>query len=493
MSLMPSAMGWSRAGEAHAVGADAVLHPGGDAALGPDGVGHQQQHEGEHAADLEEMDQHDAHTPPPVHSSSGARVEGEAQLADLVVGAALEGGQVGDQGGEDRSGAVPGGATQAFEQAAQDFEVGAGVAGGRQRGAQALQAAVGVDQAALLLVGRGPGKQHVGAGGDGGGQDVERDQGGRGGERGLVEVVGRGVVAHHQQPAQAAGAQAGGDGAEGGAGRLGGDAGEARAAGIGIAVGQHEEPVGRAAPRQAVVHRPAQGEPDAVDDVLLLEGGAGGANDGDAAGRGGAQARGGGVERRAPVGRFAVHDRFAQAGGVVDVAGAQAALVAHPGLVDRLVVARHQAQQLRAARAGHHVAPAGAAGAEGAGFLEEPHALAEAELGGGERADRAEVDDVEIVVGVGLVAGEAGEHAAGAALDEPEAVLAGHFLHEAHAARAEDAALVVEHDLGPERACAWACAPSPRGSGTRRGRSRARTPAGGTRRPGRKWGSRAGG
>jgi len=97
-----------------------------------------------------------------------------------------------------------------------------------------------------------------------------------------------------------------------------------------------------------------------------------------------------------------------------------------------------------------HVAAAAALGAHAALALQEPHARLEAEVARGQRADRADVDGVARVRVVELLAREGRDLGVLAAVDDVELGLLGDLVAEAHAARAQDAALGVEDDVGPE-------------------------------------------
>ena len=83
---------------------------------------------------------------------------------------------------------------------------------------------------------------------------------------------------------------------------------------------------------------------------------------------------------------------------------------------------------------------------DGRGFLEEPDPHLETEVVGGQCADRANVGGIERVVRIQQAAGMDGERGVGAALGEAKHRIAGHLVHEADAAAAHDAALVVEPD-----------------------------------------------
>src|SRR5690606_29427328 len=81
---------------------------------------------------------------------------------------------------------------------------------------------------------------------------------------------------------------------------------------------------------------------------------------------------------------------------------------------------------------------------------EEVRAGPEAVVAPRQRADRAEVDDVARAVVVERLAREGVDDLARAAPEDAENRVAGDLLHEAHAARAHDAALLVQDDRGPE-------------------------------------------
>ena len=69
---------------------------------------------------------------------------------------------------------------------------------------------------------------------------------------------------------------------------------------------------------------------------------------------------------------------------------------------------------------------------------------AEAEVAVEQRAHRADVDGVPRVVAVQLLAREGVDELGAAAAEDAELRLLRHLVHEAHAAGAEDAALLVE-------------------------------------------------
>ena len=82
--------------------------------------------------------------------------------------------------------------------------------------------------------------------------------------------------------------------------------------------------------------------------------------------------------------------------------------------------------------------------------LQKPDPHLEAEIRRGQRADRADIDRVERVIVLQSFAGMGGQHGVAAAIDEAEHVVLRDFLAKANAARAEDAALVIERDARPE-------------------------------------------
>lgn len=88
-------------------------------------------------------------------------------------------------------------------------------------------------------------------------------------------------------------------------------------------------------------------------------------------------------------------------------------------------------------------------------FLEEPHAHLETEIIRCECADRADVGGVERVIRIEQAAGVDGEGRVGAALREPEDRVTGDFIHEADAAAAHDATLVIEADARADIDIFW--------------------------------------
>ena len=182
----------------------------------------------------------------------------------------------------------------------------------------------------------------------------------------------------------------------------------------------------------------------------FLVGHAAGGDDGDLFRGDGLEFRGGGFQRVGPGDRAVLgavlDERLGEAGLAVDVVEIQAVRIRHPARVHLVVLARGDAVDLVAAGPDGDVGAGAAVHVDGRGFLEEPDAHLEAEVVGGQRADRADVGGVERVVGIQQAVRMDGERGVGAALGEAEHRIAGDFVHEADAAAAHDAALVVEPD-----------------------------------------------
>ena len=130
----------------------------------------------------------------------------------------------------------------------------------------------------------------------------------------------------------------------------------------------------------------------------------------------------------------------------VHVLVAEAAAVAQPAVVDALVVAAEHAHHAVVAHGQLDVAVGGAAGADRARALDVPRPRAEAVRARGERADRAQLDDVAGERRHVRVAVEGADVRVRAALEQDQLVVLGQLLREAHAAVAEDAALAVDRD-----------------------------------------------
>ena len=148
-----------------------------------------------------------------------------------------------------------------------------------------------------------------------------------------------------------------------------------------------------------------------------------------------------------------------EAGVVVDPVEAVAAGVAEPPLIDLGIEARLEPRHPLAlvvvgallVGVDLDVAPARAAVADALGGVEVPHPHLEAEVAVGERAHRADVDDVARVGVLQRRAGEEADLGVVAALEDAQLAGAGDLVAEPHAARAEDAALGVQDDVGPQR------------------------------------------
>src|SRR5436309_12493253 len=90
------------------------------------------------------------------------------------------------------------------------------------------------------------------------------------------------------------------------------------------------------------------------------------------------------------------------------------------------------------------VAACRATGADAFGFLQEPDAHLETEIGGSERADRANIDCVKRIIIFQPPAGMCGQLGITAAFDKPEHVIARDLLTKTNAARTENAALIIQ-------------------------------------------------
>ena len=183
------------------------------------------------------------------------------------------------------------------------------------------------------------------------------------------------------------------------------------------------------------------------EEALLFDGHVRGADDREPIGGedfvGGGE---GGFERRLRV----LHRRVVHAVRGVDGFEKFAAGVGHPRVVHGVVLARRDAVDLAFAGPDGRVRAGGGFGVDARGLLQEPDAHLEAEVRARERADRADIDRVERVIIVEFAAREAGQRVVGTAVDEAQDGVLGDLAGEAHAARAEDAAFVVERDAGPE-------------------------------------------
>ena len=101
-------------------------------------------------------------------------------------------------------------------------------------------------------------------------------------------------------------------------------------------------------------------------------------------------------------------------------------------------------------RANHSVAARRATGADALGFLQEPDTHLETKIGGGERAYRANIDGVKGIIIFQSLAGMCSQHRITAPINEPKHVFMRNFLTKANAARAENAAFVIERNTRAE-------------------------------------------
>src|SRR5204863_3013692 len=124
--------------------------------------------------------------------------------------------------------------------------------------------------------------------------------------------------------------------------------------------------------------------------------------------------------------------------------------VAHPVVVPLGVVARLEAEQPALAVVDLDVAAVRARAAHRVRALEVPDARLEPEVLAGERADGTDVDHVHRVGVVERLPGRELDARVVAALEDAELARLRDLVAEAGAARAEDAALLVEHDVLPD-------------------------------------------
>src|SRR2546423_9707860 len=160
------------------------------------------------------------------------------------------------------------------------------------------------------------------------------------------------------------------------------------------------------------------------------------------------QLRGGVRDRGVPVSRdqFVAGKNFGlkQTLFRLQVIEIQAAVVAHPTRIHSVVLARGLAINDIFARPDQRVATGGAARAKTFRFLQEPDAHLETEIGGGQCADRTDVDCVERIIIFEPLPRMSGENAVAAAIDKAEHVVPRDLQADANAARTKNATLVVE-------------------------------------------------
>ena len=155
------------------------------------------------------------------------------------------------------------------------------------------------------------------------------------------------------------------------------------------------------------------------------------------------------AERLVPGGRLqrqprVAQERAAEAVLAVDGLEVEAALVAQPAPVDRVVVDALVAQHPVAARLHHDPAPDRARRARRLDLLEVPRPGLEAVRRGGQRPHRADLHGVAAEVAGERVVGERVDLGLVAPVHEVDERVARHLLGEPGAAVAEDAALAVE-------------------------------------------------
>ena len=159
-------------------------------------------------------------------------------------------------------------------------------------------------------------------------------------------------------------------------------------------------------------------------------------------------------DRSWPIGRdqssLGTNLRLEQAVFGFEIFEIEPAVIAHPAGVNVIVLARRLAINHVLASADDRVAAGRATCADALRFFQEPDPHFEAEIGRSQRADRANVDGVERIIVFQRLARMRGQNGVTAAIDEAEHVVVRDFLAEADAARAENAALVVERDARAE-------------------------------------------
>jgi hypothetical protein len=155
------------------------------------------------------------------------------------------------------------------------------------------------------------------------------------------------------------------------------------------------------------------------------------------------------LQRRAPVDRLPLaallDHRRRQARGRVQRFVAEAVPVGDPALVDVFVFQRQHAHDLAALDLCDQVGAGAVVRADRLATRQLPCAGAVAEGLAGERAHRADVDHVARQLAVDRAAGDGGDLAVLAAVNHAQLHHAGHFLAEAHAAGAMDAARHLLH------------------------------------------------
>jgi hypothetical protein len=223
-----------------------------------------------------------------------------------------------------------------------------------------------------------------------------------------------------------------------------------------VDVGVAQDVVGALGHRRLAAHVDAVELPDVAgqlgQDVVVLVRVLGREHHADRAAvglEGGGEALGGALQGPVPARGQAADHRGGQPVAAQVVIG-EPTLVAHPVVVDVRVVPGDEPPDPLVAVVDLHVAPGRAALADRRGEHELPGPHGEAEVLGGERADRADVDGVDRVRVVELGARGGAELLVVAAVAHLELVLAGDLVTDPDAAGAKDAALGVEDDPGPQ-------------------------------------------
>ena len=115
-----------------------------------------------------------------------------------------------------------------------------------------------------------------------------------------------------------------------------------------------------------------------------------------------------------------------------------------------VVLARRLAINHILARADDRVATGRATRADAFRFLQKPDAHLETKIGGGQRADRTNIDRVERIIIFQPLAGMSGQHGVTAAIDKPEHIVVRDLLAKTDAARTKNAALIIERNARTE-------------------------------------------
>ena len=270
-------------------------------------------------------------------------------------------------------------------------------------------------------------------------------------DRDLGQLLGRDsgsheVLAHRNDAGDGAGIDLGPEGPEACRGKGRCETCHQGSADVRVPVGSDQELVPLPHPGDQV-HLGLHGGGELLRQKLLLDRAAAGPHDGDPAAR---EQVGGRLGRMVQVPLGPLHPDRLKPATFAYLLVEDAAAVGHPGVVDSVILAGGDPVNHALPRPDRRVHPRARLGVDAAGLLQEPDAHLEPEVGARERTDRADVDGVQRIVVLELLARVAGERAVAAAVDEPQDVVLGDLLAEANAARAQDAALIVKHDAGAE-------------------------------------------